>query len=479
MEEIKHYCGVLGIWGAAHAERLVCEALPELAHRGQESTGVTVLATPAEGKAGELVSHREMGLPTDVLTPDVIAGLPKSRAAVGHVRYSTSGEKSDPTDIQPLVAKYSGGEIAIAHNGNLIDTEDLRKRLIKKEGAVFSTCMDTEVIPHLLAREQKALEMRHIADALLELTGSYSLVMLTKTKLMGVRDPYGFRPLSIGVLREGGHSVYVFASETCAFDAIGAKFLRDVEPGEIAWADSAGLHSYRAFPVDHRRAFCVFEVDYFMRPDSETEGVRDDGTRYRTSVYEKREALGAKLADERPIEADIVVPVPDSGIGAAIGYANATGIPIRMALMRKHNTNRSFITPTESGRVHKARQKLSLIRNAVKGLRVVLVDDSIVRGTTMRNRVKEFFAAGAREVHVLASFPAQISPCYYGVDLPDKEHLFAAVYPEIEIRREILGATSLYHISPDGMAAAIGLPLESACTACFTGIYPTDTPARA
>ena len=440
----KHYCGVFGIYGHPNAAELTYYGLYALQHRGQESAGIV----SCDGK--EFYKHHGMGLVPQIFDGNVLHNL-IGKMAVGHTRYSTTGS-SHLRNAQPLTVNCAKGQIAIAHNGNLTNASKLRDEL-ELEGRVFQTSVDSEIILVLLAQPNTNLvqTMRHIE-------GAYSLVIMTEREMIGARDPHGFRPLSIGKVGDA----WVLASETCAFDLIQAKFVRDVEPGEIVIIDENGLRSVQAFPEQQRRAFCIFEYVYFARPDSNIAG---------RNVYKVRVEMGRQLARENKIDADIVVPVPDSGNCAALGYSMESGIEYEMAFVRNHYVGRSFLQPSQLIRDFNVRVKLNLITELVKDKRVIIVDDSIVRGTTCKTRVNSLKEAGAKEVHVLVSCPPHMNPCVYGIDFPDRKKLMAANFTLDEIRR-YLNADSLNYLSQDGMVAATGLPKDSFCMACYDGNYP-------
>jgi amidophosphoribosyltransferase len=448
-------CGVFGIFGHPEAANLTYLGLHALQHRGQESAGIVT----TDGT--RLFAHRQMGLVQEAIGEGDLAKLPGS-AAVGHVRYSTAGG-SHLRNAQPFAVEFAGGSMAIAHNGNLTNTEELRARL-EKEGSIFQSTADTELVMHLVARStQGAIEDR-LVEALLQVRGAFSMVFLNEKKLIAVRDPHGVRPLCIGSLPNG---VTVVASESTAFDLIDATFERDVAPGEMLVVDETGARSFRPFPpVDPHP--CLFEYVYFARPDSPLAG---------RSVYEARVSLGKTLAREAPAAADVVVPVPDSGTPAAIGYAEASGIPFSLALVRSHYVGRTFIEPQQAIRHFGVKLKLNPVRSAIEGKRVVVVDDSIVRGTTSRKIVKMVRAAGATEVHVRISSPPTRWPCYYGIDTPTRAELIASSHSVDEIGKYIT-ADSLAYLSIDGMREAIGLP-GTACMACWTGEYPIPFSAPA
>ncbi|MGH9915909.1 MAG: amidophosphoribosyltransferase, partial [Pyrinomonadaceae bacterium] len=405
-DKFREECGVFGIYNHPEAARLTYLGLYALQHRGQESCGIV----SSDGNGLRL--ERAMGLVSDVFDEARLNNLPGA-AAIGHVRYSTSGEVSI-REAQPFMVACQHGQIAICHNGNLPFAME-RRRELERAGAIFSSTSDTEIVLHGIARSQEPNIASAIPEVLLENEGAYSMLFLTPGSLIAVRDPYGFRPLAIGRLGES----WVFASETCAFDLIDARYVRDVEPGEMIIIDQDGMHSSHPFPVK-RHSLCMFEHVYFSRPDSLIFG---------RSVNESRHKLGKKLAIEHPVEADIVVPVPDSGVAAAIGYAAQSKISYRHGLVRNHYIGRTFIEPKQSIRSFGVRIKLNAVRDLISGRRVVLIDDSIVRGTTSKKIVRMVREAGAREVHVRISCPPTISPCYYGVDTPDKGDLVAAQMP--------------------------------------------------
>jgi amidophosphoribosyltransferase len=447
----KHYCGVFGIFGHPNAAELTYYGLYALQHRGQESAGIVA----TDGK--QFYSHKGMGLVPAVFTSDVLHSL-TGPAAIGHTRYSTTGS-STLANAQPLMVDCSKGKVAIAHNGNLTNAAMLRHEL-EANGSIFQTTVDSEIIVHLLAQPVRSgVSQSSLVDAVRRIEGAYSLVILTEQELIGVRDPHGFRPLSIGRLANGA---YVLASETCAFDLIQAEFVRDVEPGEIVIINANGMSSIQAFPEHKRRAFCIFEYVYFARPDSTIAG---------SNVYKVRTEMGRQLAREQRIEADVVIPVPDSGVCAALGYSLESGIPFEMAFVRNHYVGRSFLQPSQLIRDFAVRVKLNLIGDLVKGKRVIIVDDSIVRGTTSKARVTSLKEAGATEVHFMVSCPPHINPCVYGIDFPERSKLMAANHSQEDIRK-FLNADSLSYLSLDGMVKATGQPGNSFCLACYTGDYP-------
>jgi amidophosphoribosyltransferase len=445
----KHYCGVFGIFGHANAAELTYYGLYALQHRGQESAGIVA----CDGR--QFRAHRGMGLVPQVFDNDILHKL-VGHTAVGHTRYSTTGS-SHLRNAQPLTGDCQHGQIAIAHNGNLTNAAPLRDEL-EALGAMFQTTVDSEIILHLMAQPSPNGQKNNLLQAMRRIEGAYSLVIMTEHELIGVRDPHGFRPLSIGRVGDG----WVLASETVAIDQIQGKFVRDVAPGEIVIIDKNGLRSVQAYPEQERRAFCIFEYVYFARPDSIINN---------RNVYKVRVEMGRQLARENPVDADIVVPVPDSGNCAALGYSLESKIPYEMAFIRNHYVGRSFLQPTQLIRDFNVRVKLNLIGELVAGKRVIIVDDSIVRGTTSKARVISLKEAGAKEVHVRVSCPPHMNPCVYGIDFPDRSKLMAANYTIDEIRK-YLNADSLAYLSPAGMVAATGLPKENFCMACYDGNYP-------
>jgi amidophosphoribosyltransferase len=445
----KHYCGVFGIFGHANAAELTYYGLYALQHRGQESAGIVA------SDGCHFRAHKGMGLVSQIFGGDELNQL-VGPMAIGHTRYSTTGS-SHLRNAQPLTVDCARGQIAIAHNGNLTNASQLREELETK-GSIFQTTVDSEIILHLLAQPSVDGRENNLVQSVRRIEGAFSLVIMTEQEMIGVRDPHGFRPLSIGKVGDA----WVLASETCAFDLIHAKFVRDVEPGEIVIIDKNGLRSIQAFPEQQRRAFCIFEYVYFARPDSNIAN---------RNVYRVRVEMGRQLAREHPIQADVVVPVPDSGNCAALGYSLQSGIPYEMAFVRNHYVGRSFLQPSQLIRDFNVRVKLNLISELVKDKRVIIVDDSIVRGTTCKARVNNLKEAGAKEVHVLVSCPPHMNPCVYGIDFPDRTKLMAANYSLDEIRN-YLNADSLYYLSLDGMVAATGLPKSSFCMACYDGNYP-------
>ncbi len=452
MDKLKEECGVFGIFGHPEASNLAYLGLYALQHRGQESAGIVT----ADGT--QMRIHRDMGQVADIFSASTLARLTGS-SAVGHVRYSTAGE-SRLQNAQPFLIDCSHGQIAIAHNGNLVNAQDLRSALVG-EGSIFQTTSDSEVVLHLYARSRAHAPVDALIESLRQVTGAYSMVALTRDSLIAARDPHGFRPLVMGWLGEA----VIFCSETCALDLIGARYDRDVEPGEIVVVSRDGVRTFKPFPPG-TPAHCVFEHVYFSRPDSYVFG---------ESVNEIRTEFGRRLAREKGIPADVVVPVPDSGVCAAVGYAEAAGLPMRMGLIRNHYVGRTFIQPQQSIRHFGVKIKLNPVRSILEGRRVVLIDDSIVRGTTSRKIVKMVRAAGAREVHMRISCPPTISPCYYGVDTPRRAELIAATHTVEEIRK-YLGADSLAYLSLEGLLASVGRRSDRYCTSCYTGRYPVAFP---
>ena len=452
-DKFREECGVFGIYGHEDASRLAYLGLYALQHRGQESAGIV------SSNGQKLFAERGMGQVSDIFTERVLEKLPGS-LAIGHVRYSTAGKVSI-NEAQPFAVKCSLGQIALCHNGNLPDAAEARAQL-EADGAIFSSTSDTEVVLHRIARSRSGEVVAAITEALAGDEGAFSMLFATPTSLIAVRDSRGFRPLCLGRL----NGATVFASETCAFDLIGAEYIRDVEPGEIVIADAGGVRSVQPFerrPTTH----CVFEHVYFSRPDSLVFG---------RSVNKSRHLLGRHLAQECPVEADIVVPVPDSGVAAAIGFAAESGLKFRFGLMRNHYVGRTFIEPRSQIRHFGVKIKLNPVRDLIEGRRVVLIDDSIVRGTTSQKLVKMMRDAGAKEVHMRISCPPTIAPCYYGVDTPTREELIASRQSVEEIRH-YLGADSLGYLSLQGLLNAVDdRNNERHCTACYTGNYPTQVP---
>ncbi|MGP1580565.1 MAG: amidophosphoribosyltransferase [Wolinella sp.] len=453
MKEWNEECAVVGVYDAPEAASLAYYALFSMQHRGQEASGIS------SSNGEKLTTFKNRGLVTSVFSDEALLKL-KGRAAIGHNRYSTAGEDSI-LDAQPVFARYDLGEIAIAHNGNLTNAKQLREALIG-QGAIFQSFMDTETLIHLIAKSEKKKLFERIIDAVRKIEGAYSLVFLSRKKMFALRDPQGFRPLSLGKINHGdGSCGYMVASETCAFDLVGAQFIRDVEPGEmIVFEEGVEPKSYKVFEKQPRP--CVFEYVYFARPDSEVFG---------HNVYEVRQAMGRELARENPIDADMVIPVPDSGVVAALGYAKESKIPFELGIIRNHYVGRTFIEPTQQRRELKVKLKLNPIRRLITGKRLIIVDDSIVRGTTSRQIVRILRAAGAREIHMKISSPPTISPCFYGVDTPDKSQLICANMSLEEVRC-FIEADSLAFLSLEGLRRSIRCgDDEHFCQACFDGQY--------
>ena len=446
--ELKEECGIFGVFGHPEAAKLTYFGLYALQHRGEESAGIVI-------SDGTWVrEHKGMGLVPEVFNEQQLARL-QGNLAIGHVRYSTTGS-SMLKNAQPFLVSHGGLALAIAHNGNLTNAHTLRRDL-EKRGAIFQSTMDSEIFIHLIAHAlENGLESALI-QALSQVQGAYSMVMLTQDQLIGARDPFGFRPLCLGRL----NGAYVLASETCALDLVEAQYVRDIEPGEIVLINAQGLRSLKPFPQD-RQAFCIFEFIYFARPDSLIFG---------QNVYQVRKRLGRMMAQEFPLEADLSMPFPDSGNYAALGYAEASGIPFEMAVIRNHYIGRTFIQPSQTMRDFGVRVKLNPVKSVLKGKRVVIIEDSIIRGTTSRTRVQAIRSAGATEIHMLVSCPPHRFPCYYGIDFSTKGELIACQHSVPEIQK-FLELDGLGYLSQEGMIAATGLPASTFCLACFDGRYP-------
>src|SRR6187455_2388564 len=452
MDKFREECGIFGIYGHTEAANLTYLGLYALQHRGQESVGI------ASSDGVRLQMHKAVGYVADSFDEPTISRL-AGMSAVGHVRYSTAGE-SGLKNAQPILIDCAHGEIAICHNGNLVNAQELRDRLVQS-GSIFQTTSDTEVLLHLYARSRAATIEEALVESVSQAQGAFSLVLLTKDRLIAVRDPHGFRPLTLGKLGDA----WVVASETCALDLIDAEWIRDIAPGEVFIAGPEGTKSVHPF-APAKTAHCIFEHVYFARPDSYVFG---------ESVNEVRTEFGRRLAAEQPTVADVVVPIPDSGVCAATGYSEASGIPLQMGLIRNHYVGRTFIEPHQSIRHFGVRVKLNPVKSILQGRRVVLVDDSIVRGTTSRKIVKMMRNAGASEIHMRISCPPTISPCFYGVDTPKRSELIAATQTLEEIRR-FIGADSLGYLSLDGLLGSVGEARSSYCTSCYTGDYPVPFP---
>jgi len=442
-------CAVVGIFGHEEASKLAYFSLHSLQHRGQEAAGIS----SSDGK--KLHTIKDRGLVMRVFDEEKLSTLSGS-SAIGHTRYSTAGDDSI-LDAQPVFARYDLGEMAIVHNGNLTNADEVRNKLIEK-GAIFQTFMDTENLIHLIAKSEEDKLTPRILDAVKKIEGAFSLVFLSRTKMFAMRDRFGFRPLSLGLLPNGG---YIVASETCAFDLVGATFIRDVEPGELLiFKEGREPKSIKVFEPTPKH--CIFEYVYFARPDSQVFG---------QSVYKTRKAMGKELAKIEPIEADVVIPVPDGGVPSAIGYAQESGIPYEMGIMRNHYIGRTFIEPTQEMRDLKVKMKLSPMTDIIKGKRVIVIDDSIVRGTTSRRIIRMLKEAGAAEVHMRVSSPPTTDPCFYGVDTPSKDKLIAANMTTQEIC-DYIEADSLAYLDEAALLRSVNAGNEdNYCTACFTGKY--------
>ncbi|HZM94313.1 MAG TPA: amidophosphoribosyltransferase [Vicinamibacterales bacterium] len=452
IDKFREECGVFGIYGHSEASNLTYLGLYALQHRGQESAGI------AASDGTQIRVSKAMGYVNEVFNNETLAHLP-GHIAMGHVRYSTAGE-SRLANAQPIVVDSMHGQLAVGHNGNLVNATELREALVRM-GAIFQATTDTEVMVHLFARSREKGAAAAIVDALSQVRGAFSFVMMTTDSLIGVRDPHGFRPLAIG--KRG--DAWVICSETCAMDLIGATYVRDVEPGEIVIANAQGLKSLKPFGTA-RQAQCIFEHVYFARPDSYVFG---------ESVNEIRTEFGRRLAREAGVDADVVVPIPDSGVCGAIGYSEASLLPMRMGLIRNHYVGRTFIEPQQSIRHFGVRVKLNPVRSILEGKRVVLVDDSIVRGTTSRKIVRMVRDAGATEVHMRICCPPTISPCFYGVDTPRRSELIAATHTLEEIRK-YLNADTLAYLSLEGLVDSVKGGRSRYCTSCYTGQYPVAFP---
>lgn len=447
-EDVNEKCAVVGIYGNKEASKLAYFSLHALQHRGQEAAGIS------SSNGTKLQTIKKRGLVMRVFDEKKLETL-RGSSAIGHTRYSTAGDDSI-LDAQPVFARYDLGEMAIVHNGNLTNAEEIRNKLIDK-GAIFQTFMDTENLIHLIAKSEQRKLLDRIIDAVGKIEGAFSLVFLSRTKMFAMRDRHGFRPLSLGVLPSGG---YIVASETCAFDLVGAKFVRDVKPGELlVFDEEKEPESIQVFEPTPKH--CIFEYVYFARPDSRVFG---------QSVYQTRKKMGMELARIKPVEADIVIPVPDGGVPAAIGYAQESGIPYEMGIMRNHYIGRTFIEPTQEMRDLKVKMKLSPMIDVIKGKRVIVVDDSIVRGTTSKRIVRMLKEAGAKEVHMRVSSPPTTDPCFYGVDTPNKDKLIAANMSQDDICK-FIEADSLAYLDEASLLRSVNATQENYCTACFTGKY--------
>lgn len=454
-DRLREECGVFGIFGHADAAALTALGLHALQHRGQEAAGIVSF------DGSRFQSERRLGLVGDAFSEASVIKKLQGKQAIGHVRYSTTGE-TILRNVQPLFAELHGGGFAVAHNGNLTNGLTLRRNLVR-DGAIYQSTSDTEVLLHLVARSRKPRFIERFVEAIRQIEGAYAFVGITNKKLIGVRDPLGIRPLVLGEL----DGAPILTSETCALDIIGARFIREIENGEVVVISESGIESHKPFPATPERP-CIFEYIYFARPDSIVKG---------RSIYERRKAMGAQLAAEAPANADVIVPVPDSGVPAALGFSQASGIPFELGIIRNHYVGRTFIEPTQKVRELGVKLKHSANRSVVEGKSIVLVDDSIVRGTTSFKIVKMMREAGAREVHFRISSPPITHPDYYGIDTPDREKLLAATHT-LEEMRQFVGADSLAFLSVDGLYRAMGHerrdPVRPQFTDhCFTGDYPT------
>ncbi|MGX8796107.1 amidophosphoribosyltransferase [Fusibacter sp. JL298sf-3] len=454
LDKLSEECGVIGIYapGQTGISNMLGFGLIALQHRGQESAGIAV------SKNGKTQYYKEMGLVQEVFTNDILDRL-EGDIGIGHVRYSTTGE-SYVSNAQPLVVRYKGGSISLAHNGNLVNAKEIRSTL-EDEGSIFQTSIDTEVIANLIAKNYHLGIKEAVVEAVRTIKGSFALVIVIDGKLIGVRDPHGLRPLALAKL-DGG---YALASETCAHDVIGARFIRDIKPGEIVIIDDEGVESV-CYDSEKRKAVCSFEYVYFARPDSVIDG---------TNVFVSRKEAGRILAAEHPVDADMVIAVPDSGVAAAIGYAEASGIPYDIGMIKNKYLGRTFIQPDQKSRELAVRLKLNVMTDNVKGKRLILIDDSIVRGTTSRRIVNMLREAGAKEVHIRVSSPPVTHSCYFGIDTPNRQHLVAATHG-IDAMCEMIGADSLGFLSVEGLTKSIALEGDALCTACFNGNYPMPVP---
>lgn len=447
-------CAIFGIYGHKDAALLTYLGLYALQHRGEESCGITTY----DGR--KINQDKGMGLVSDIFDPKSIKKL-RGYLAVGHNRYSTTGA-SNLKNVQPFLVSHKGNFITIAHNGNLVNTVKLRRSL-ENNGSIFQTTMDSEIIAHLLARSNAKSNKEHIVDVLSQLEGAYSLVLMLSDTLIGARDAFGFRPLCLGEI----NGAYVLASETCALDLIGAKYLREIEPAEVVFIDKNGLKSVK-LPKPPKPKFCIFEYIYFARPDSNIFG---------NNVYSTRKRLGVELAKEAPADCDIVIPIPDSGNYAAMGYAQESKIPLEVGIIRNHYIGRTFIQPSQYIRDFRVRVKLNPIKEVLKGKRIVIIEDSIVRGTTSKSRVRTLREAGAKEVHMRVSCPPIICPCFYGIDFPTKKELIAGD-KTIEQIRDFIGLDSLRYLTLEGMLRAMPSKNDNFCTACFNASYPIKLVGR-
>ncbi len=457
-DKLKEECGVIGIYqkDAENIAQMLYFGLISLQHRGQESAGIAI------NSDGRVSHYKEMGLVKEVFTDSIFDSLGTGDIGIGHVRYSTTGQ-SYRANAQPLVVRYKGGSIALAHNGNLINADEIRDQL-ENAGSIFSTTIDSEVIANLIARHYKLGFENAIIKTVEEIKGAFALIITCEDKLIGLRDPNGLRPLCLGELEGGG---YVLASESVTLDVVGARFVRDIDKGEIVIIDSDGVKSYY-YDQSKPKAVCSFEYVYFARPDSYMDG---------RSIYASRRDAGKRLYHEQPADADLVIAVPDSGVSAAIGYSQASGIPYGIGLIKNKYLGRTFIQPEQALRELAVRLKLNVLKENIKGKRLVLVDDSIVRGTTSRKIVDALKAAGASEVHVRVSSPPVTSSCFFGIDTPEPADLVAATHTIDDICT-MIHADSLGYLSADGLLETIGIGENNLCKACFSGIYPMEVPTN-
>ena len=449
MSHIKEYCGLFGVYNNKEASLLTFLGLYSLQHRGEESCGIITF------DGSSFHNHRGMGLVGEVFSEDKVKGL-KGSQAIGHVRYSTTGSTAI-RNIQPLFANSHRLSLALAHNGNLVNSLELRRSLEEK-GSIFQSSSDSEIILHLIMRSKRSSFVDKISDALEKIKGAYSLVMMNKNSIVGIRDPFGFRPLCIGRKDDS----FFISSESCALDLIGAKFIREIDRGEIVSIDKDGIHSHKPFKNHKRSAFCSFEHVYFSRPDSVIFG---------DTVHIVREKLGRRLAKEYPVDADCVIGVPDSGTSAALGFSKESGIPLEVGIIRNHYIGRTFIQPYQNKREFGVKLKFNLLKSIIKNKRIILVDDSIVRGTTSKIRVKSFRSMGAKEVHLRISCPPHRFGCVYGIDFPDAGELIAHNMSIKEIEK-FLEVDSLGYLSLEGMLGCFSYPKNYYCTACWSGKYP-------
>jgi amidophosphoribosyltransferase len=451
----KEECGIFGIFDHPEASHLTYLGLYSLQHRGQESAGIVTC------DEGEPHTHKGMGLVADVFDRNTLKAL-GGNSAVGHIRYSTTGS-SLLKNAQPFLAQRQKSFMAVAHNGNLVNARPLKDRL-EAQGSIFQSTMDSELFVHLIARSRRRGYQERTIQALSQVRGAYSLVLLTENGLIGARDPHGFRPLCLGKL----NGSFVLASETCALDLVQAKYINDIQPGEVVMIDQHGLHSEKPFPKV-KPSFCIFEYIYFARPDSNIFG---------ESVYLVRKKLGARLAEEAPAEADFVMPIPDSGNYAALGFAEKLNLPFEMGMIRNHYVGRTFIQPSQSVRDLGVKVKLNPVKDLLRGKRVAVIEDSIVRGTTSRTRIRALRDAGVKEVHMRVSCPPHRYSCHYGIDFPTREELIGSSRSVEEIRK-FIGLDSLAYLSVEGMVGAMPQSSNSFCLACFTGKYPVPVSPRA